>query len=805
MDILKEIKVSIKMIVKDRQGRCLLIKRSAASKANAHKWDFPGGKEDPGESFTESIAREVKEETGLQVSIINPIGVAQSDAPEKRIFYIFVEGFFKKGKVILSSEHEEYRWVSSEEMLKMDFCPQFKEFVKQYVEKKGGCPKPDVDRTSAKFIEEQTRLFVERISQYDQYAIILKSVLGQIAQKYSPLSIVQVRRKTIAGFAEKIHRKGGKYKDPLNEITDLCGGRIITQTVSEIKPICDYIEKHFEIDWKNSIDVSQRHKPAEFGYRSVHYIIQLKPGEFPNGDIQGAIPKNVYKLKAEVQVRTLLEHAWAGFTHDMSYKNAFKIPVKWERQLAAAAATLESVDASFIHIQTGLLDYGADYGAYKTEQQIRDDIRKLKIILKFDKRNLSVAQRIGKLAITLGDWKTAISTLKKYVSTKNQPILRDLGVALCKDNKKRSNSAEYRKGQRYLLQATQLNPYDADAFASLAGTWKGKDEKKAREYYGRAFQIDPSNPYPLGNYLECELPGHKDIRLISLIRPVIERAIQRCHSQIEVNMNIPWAYYDVGKFNFLLGDTKNSILFYAKAIQSSMAPFMIETSVESLRRLSFVKKHLDSYDAVLKLFLVGRQAKFPTASNKRKVREHASKSLKPSWGKVVIVAGSTQQNMKEYKQLLLKGFENFKGTVISGGTTAGISGLIGDLSKTLPDSVRTVGYVPKLKKVQSLLDHRYDEIYHSSGNDFGILEPLQYWADLLCSGVHPEEVKLLGIGGGRISAIEYRLALAFGAQVAILDQSGREADKIFQDEMWNRSENLLRLPVDSEALKHFIR
>ena len=138
MDIAKEIKVSIKMIIKDRQGRCLLIKRSAASKANAHKWDFPGGKEDPGESFTESITREVREETGLEVFIERPIGVAQSEAPDRRIFYLFVEGPLKEGEITLSSEHEEYQWVVPEEMSGMDFCAQFKGFVKDYVEKQKG-------------------------------------------------------------------------------------------------------------------------------------------------------------------------------------------------------------------------------------------------------------------------------------------------------------------------------------------------------------------------------------------------------------------------------------------------------------------------------------------------------------------------------------------------------------------------------------------------------------------------------------------------------------------------------------------
>ena len=48
------------------------------------------------------------------------------------------------------------------------------------------------------------------------------------------------------------------------------------------------------------------------------------------------------------------------------------------------------------------------------------------------------------------------------------------------------------------------------------------------------------------------------------------------------------------------------------------------------------------------------------------------------------------------------------------------------------------------------------------------MEPLQYWIDIVGSGIKAGSVKLLGINGGKISAIEYRIAIAFGAQVAII-------------------------------------
>ena len=176
---------------------------------------------------------------------------------------------------------------------------------------------------------DQIEQYRELHPRYQQYAKTLRDVLEQAARQLAPLAIVQTRPKAIASFAEKIQRKWPRDRnDPVNQFTDLCGGRVITFTQPEVKAVCDFILQHFEIDWENSVDVSQRLKPTEFGYRSVHYIVQFKPGVFPTEHVAVTVPAEVYGLKAEIQVRTLLEHAWAGFGHDRVYKSAFAVPAE---------------------------------------------------------------------------------------------------------------------------------------------------------------------------------------------------------------------------------------------------------------------------------------------------------------------------------------------------------------------------------------------------------------------------------------------------------------------------------------------
>jgi ppGpp synthetase/RelA/SpoT-type nucleotidyltranferase len=145
---------------------------------------------------------------------------------------------------------------------------------------------------------------------YSLYAEKLSEILLKAVKKHAPDSIVQTRSKSISSFAEKILRKKDESNDPINQFTDLCGGRVIVHTQQEVQAISDFIEENFEIDWENSVDVSQRLKPTEFGYRSIHYIVLFKDVVSSKKAFGVDIPDELLDLKAEIQVRTSFEHAW---------------------------------------------------------------------------------------------------------------------------------------------------------------------------------------------------------------------------------------------------------------------------------------------------------------------------------------------------------------------------------------------------------------------------------------------------------------------------------------------------------------
>jgi 8-oxo-dGTP diphosphatase len=128
----KPFSLSVKAIVRDEDGRCLLLKRSATCKANAGKWDLPGGKLDPSERVDQALCREVAEETGLTISVRRVAGVAQSELRDRTVVYLILEAHWESGQVRLSEEHDDSVWVAPSELSHMDLAEQFRAFAHAY-------------------------------------------------------------------------------------------------------------------------------------------------------------------------------------------------------------------------------------------------------------------------------------------------------------------------------------------------------------------------------------------------------------------------------------------------------------------------------------------------------------------------------------------------------------------------------------------------------------------------------------------------------------------------------------------------
>lgn len=174
-----------------------------------------------------------------------------------------------------------------------------------------------------------------------------------------PVSVLSVgaRAKERESFGRKVAENHGKY-GRADHVTDLSGVRVITYFEDDVDRVGQAIEREFDIDEENSVDRRALLDPDRFGYLSLHYVVKL-----PDKRTTLAEYQRFADLKAEIQVRSILQHAWAEIEHDLGYKSAIAVPRDIRRQFSRLAGTLELADLEFVRIRDGLRTYEAEVAA----------------------------------------------------------------------------------------------------------------------------------------------------------------------------------------------------------------------------------------------------------------------------------------------------------------------------------------------------------------------------------------------------------------------------------------------------------
>ena len=123
--------LAVRVLLTDRDGKILILKRSTDSKTNPGKWELPGGKVDQGESFDHALIREVYEETNLKISLEHVVGASEQNLHIIRAVHIIMSGKIVEGELNLSSEHEGYAWVLIETLPDYELADWLQDYVNQ--------------------------------------------------------------------------------------------------------------------------------------------------------------------------------------------------------------------------------------------------------------------------------------------------------------------------------------------------------------------------------------------------------------------------------------------------------------------------------------------------------------------------------------------------------------------------------------------------------------------------------------------------------------------------------------------------
>ena len=221
-----------------------------------------------------------------------------------------------------------------------------------------------------KHAEDWTAKYREKQNDYASFAKavttflrdnVVKEVKSELKFK---VHTVEGREKSIGKFRIKVSEPSDKdpnipkYPEPLSGIpkkgiTDLSGSRVITFLLEDLQPLDRIIQQKFEVIERTD-KFEALAKAEKFGYQGIHYLVKANQvTEIPDKEKYISLG-----LVAEIQIKTILEHAWAEIEHSVydirKHNPKIKLPPETSRRFQALAGLLEIADREFQNVNSNL-------------------------------------------------------------------------------------------------------------------------------------------------------------------------------------------------------------------------------------------------------------------------------------------------------------------------------------------------------------------------------------------------------------------------------------------------------------------
>ncbi|ASD26538.1 hypothetical protein ABC365_15020 [Brevundimonas sp. 3P9-tot-E] len=188
-------------------------------------------------------------------------------------------------------------------------------------------------------------------------AFVSETLTAAVARDIQPASVelffrlpLKHRSKEPSSLLAKAFHRGKPYANPFDEIEDKVGVRIVVLFSEEIRMVERTLQgcPQWTAEKARDFEEERARRPFEFDYQSLHYVVRAGPGIAHGGiDVPEGTP-------CEVQVRTILQHAYSELTHDTIYKPSVQAEPDVKRAAAKSMALIEATDDYFMQVRERL-------------------------------------------------------------------------------------------------------------------------------------------------------------------------------------------------------------------------------------------------------------------------------------------------------------------------------------------------------------------------------------------------------------------------------------------------------------------
>ena len=196
---------------------------------------------------------------------------------------------------------------------------------------------PLPDRSAVK------KLYTHLLTEHDQLLQKTSKQIQTLAKQEGLSVTIKVRVKSFDSYCDKVRKLSKLQGAELVQITDLLGVRIVCPFLEDIEQMEQLLAQKYEI--LELEHKAEQHSFREFGYDSIHVLIRTEPISSPE--------KLPYSCNVcEIQLRTILQEAWAEVEHELVYKSDLGMPNHTiRRKLASLNASLTLSDLIFQEIR----------------------------------------------------------------------------------------------------------------------------------------------------------------------------------------------------------------------------------------------------------------------------------------------------------------------------------------------------------------------------------------------------------------------------------------------------------------------